>query len=80
MRVGRGPYGWTSFWSDIERVQAFVALLQVVQGRQLHEEVVGMLSVFDGLVVSRFALLEEQRVLFAGDGCRFKREHARRVS
>jgi len=47
----------------------------VVEGGELHEEVVGVLAVDDGLAEGGFALLEELGVLAGADGGGFEREH-----
>ncbi len=49
--------------------------MEVVKGGELHEEVVGVLAVGDGLTEGGLALLEEERVLLGGDGGGLEREH-----
>ena len=48
---------------------------EVVEGGELHDEVVGVLAVDDGFAVGGLALLEELGVVAAGDGGGFEGEH-----
>ena len=75
MRVGRGADGGVADGGGIEAEEGAFAEADVVEGGDLHEEVVRVLAVDDGLAEGGFALLEELGVLAVGDGCGFEREH-----
>src|SRR5581483_2746528 len=51
------------------------AQIQVVQGGELHNEIVRMLTVDNGPAKSSFSLLKQFRIVPAGHGCRFKAQH-----
>src|SRR4051812_1168032 len=66
----RGPDG-----GSVERKQRLVTEPVVVHGRNFHEEVVRMLSIYDWLGKCRLSLLEEQRILPLRNRRRLKAEH-----
>ena len=75
MRIGGGPDGGIADRRGVEAQQGVFASSDVVEGGDLHEEVVRMLAVDDRLAEGGLALLEEQWILAAGDGGGFEGEH-----
>ena len=75
MRVGGGADGGIADGGSVEAEERTLAEMDVVEDGDLHEEVVWVLAVDDGLAEGAFALLKEQWVLAIGDGCGFEGEH-----
>ena len=75
VRVGGGADGGVADRGGVEAEEGVFAEAEVVEGGDLHEEVVGVLAVDDGLAEGGFALLEELGVLAGADGGGFEREH-----
>ena len=61
--------------SRIKGKQSLRAQFQIVECCELHEQVVGMLSVGDGEAERGLTLLEKERVLPSRDGRRFQAKH-----
>src|SRR5208282_743658 len=74
---------WIRGWSQcgvahrcsVKRKQSLFPDLAVVHRRQLHKEVMGMLTIHDGKSERSFALLEQLGVASLGDCCRFEAQH-----
>ncbi len=75
VRVSGGADGGVSYGRGVEAEKGALAEVDVVEGGDLHEEVVGVLAVDDGLAECGFSLLEELGVLAVGDGGGFEGEH-----
>ena len=75
VRVGGGADGGVADGCGVEAEEGALAEADVVEGGDLHEEVVRVLAVDDGLAEGGLALLEELGVLAVGDGGGFEREH-----
>src|SRR5579864_1308349 len=75
MSVGRGTHGGIAHGSCVEGKKRVLSEAQIVDRGQLHEEVVRMLAVIDGLAVRRLALLEKLRIALSGDGSRLQAQH-----
>ena len=72
MWKGDGANGGIAHGRGIEAEQGVGTEGLIVEGGELHNKVVRVLAVGDGEAVSGFSLLEEQRVLAAGDGGGFE--------
>src|SRR5215469_1940213 len=75
MWIGRRSDGGIAYGSEIKGEQVAFADRQIINRGQLHEKVVRMLSICNRQSISRFTLLEQQRVTFAGHSCGLKAEH-----
>ena len=75
VRIGGGAYRRVADGRGVEAQQRPFAEPDIVERAELHEEVVRVLAVDDGLAEGGLALLEELRVLAVGDGSGFEREH-----
>ena len=75
MRIGGGTNGGIADRSSVETQESAFAETNVVKGGDLHEEVVRMLAIDDGLAECGFTLLEQFGVLAGGDRSRLEREH-----
>jgi len=75
MRVGCGADGWIANGCGVEAEEGRFAEVEVVEGGQLHEEVVRVLAIDDGFAECGLALLEEFGVIAAADGGGFEGEH-----
>jgi hypothetical protein len=80
VRVGGGADGGVAYGCGVEAEEGVLAEADIVEGSDLHEEVVGVLAVDDGLAEGGLALLEElgywRAVMVAGSS----ENMARRVS
>src|ERR1700761_4551242 len=75
MRIGAGTHSRIADGRCIKREQTVCSQAQIIECRQLHDEVMRMLSVIDWLAKSRFSLLKKQRIEAIGDSCRLQAEH-----
>ena len=75
MRVGGGADGGVADGRGVEAEERVGRELEVVEGGDFHEEVVGVLAVDDGVAVGGFALLKELGVVAAADGGGLEGEH-----
>src|SRR5580692_7805375 len=71
---GRANRGITH-GSKIEREQALLSKLQIVERRHLHYEIMRMLAVGNGNAESSLAFLEKQRITFGRDCGRLQAQH-----
>src|SRR5256885_15846905 len=69
------PHSRITHRSEIEREQGVVAKFPIVNRCQLHDEVVGMLAVHDGLPKRGLSLLEQLRVETLAHCPRFQAGH-----
>src|ERR1700720_2198513 len=58
VRISKRPHGRVAHGRSVERQQSICAQFVVVERSQLHEEIVGMLTIHDGMSEGGFALLK----------------------
>jgi hypothetical protein len=78
--VGGGADGGVADGGSVKAEEGLLAEAEVVEGGELHEEVVRVLAVDDGLAEGGLALLEELGILAACDGAGSRENMARRGS
>ena len=78
VRVSDRPDGRIANGCGIKREQPVLPQLQIVERGNLHEKIMRMLPVGNGLSKSRFAQLKKQRVLAPRDGGGFEAQHRSR--
>ena len=75
MGKGFGAERRVAYRAAVETEQRVRAKFPIVHSGNFHEEVVGVLSVNDGLAEGSLPLLKESRIVAPGDGCGFETEH-----
>ena len=73
--VGGGAEGGVADGGEVEAEEGCFGEAEVVQGGELHDEVVGVLAVDDGVASGGFALLKELGIEAVRDGGGLEREH-----
>src|SRR5579864_233495 len=75
VRVGRRTDSGITHRRCIKREERMLAELNVIERRQLHKEIMRVLSVCDGAPKSGLTLLKKLRIKAMGDGGRLQTDH-----